>query len=54
MCACNSSNIITLVQISNYQLLTVVSCSPPVYSFSANIYLNYNFIIGTAAITITF
>ena len=57
MCSCSSTNRVALVAgINPPQLLTVVSCSPPVYSFSAQIGITGlpNISYGTAAVTITF
>ena len=58
MCGCSyPTNTATLVVgINNTQLLTVVSCSPPVYSFEALISNPglFNIAYGTATITITF
>ena len=54
MCSCNSSNRVGLTFQAIYTLLTVVSCSPPVYSFSANIISFTNVLLGTASITVTF
>lgn len=56
MCSCNFANALYLRGTNNINLsvLTLVSCSPPVYSFSAVICDSNLFIMGTAAITITF
>lgn len=54
MCSCNYLNTVFLTGQAPYTLLTVVSCSPPVYSFSANIDSFGGVPLGTAAITITF
>ena len=54
MCSCNSLNTVFLTGQAPWALLTVVSCSPPVYSFSANITGFVGQLLGTAAITITF
>ena len=56
MCSCNFANSIFLGSTNNIfsSLLTVVSCTPPVYSFPAIIFDSSFFNIGTAAITVTF
>jgi len=53
MCSCDPSNNVFLSG-ETYRVLTTISCSPPVYSFSANVYDSAFLNIGTAAITITF
>lgn len=53
MCSCDSSNMVGLGYVSTGPL-TVVSCSPPSYSFSATVSIPGNGNIGTAAITLTF